>query len=82
MTQYVKCEECCEGVPHYYAWLFGPIAMHPGCAVNRIDEEGCGPTWFHLSNNSVVTEPQKITKKNLKRIEKIKKFNISFENTS
>jgi hypothetical protein len=49
MTAYIRCTECGGGVPHYYAWLFGPDAMHPGCASDRKDEEGAGPTWFHLT---------------------------------
>lgn len=56
MTAYIKCVECNGGVPHYYAWLYGPDAMHPGCAIDRIDEEGCGATWFHLSQNSIQTK--------------------------
>lgn len=52
MTAYVVCSECGGPVPWYYAWLFGPTAMHPFCAQARIDEEGCGPAWFHLSRNA------------------------------
>ncbi len=51
MTAYVKCTECGGDVPWYYAWLYGPVAMHPGCAVDRIDEEGCGTAWFPLSGH-------------------------------
>jgi len=52
MTAYVTCKECDSEVPWYYAWLFGPTAMHPGCARERIDEEGAGPVWFHVSRNA------------------------------
>lgn len=51
MTEYVECEECHGGVPWYYAWMHGHIAMHPGCAKDRMDEEGCGPAWVHISND-------------------------------
>lgn len=53
MTAYVCCTECGSDVPWYYAWGFGPQAMHPGCAVTRIDEEGCGATWFPLSITAI-----------------------------
>ncbi len=43
MTAYVECEECGGSVPWYYAWVWHPaIAMHPGCALDRWDEEGAG----------------------------------------
>lgn len=42
MTAYVRCEECGGDVPWYYAWLWSSIAMHPGCARERWDDEGSG----------------------------------------
>ena len=43
MTAYVTCKECGYDVPWYYAWVWHPtIAMHPGCAKDRWDEEGMG----------------------------------------
>lgn len=43
MTAYVDCKECHTKVPWYYAWVWHPtIAMHPGCARDRWDEEGGG----------------------------------------
>lgn len=48
MTAYVDCTECETSVPWYYAWSFRGLphddAMHPFCARDRIDEEGCGAT--------------------------------------
>ena len=41
MTAYVNCVECNTDVPWYYAWINGSDAMHPRCAGQRIDEEGC-----------------------------------------
>ena len=43
MTACVECKECKGDVPWYYAWVWHPtIAMHPGCAKDRWDEEGGG----------------------------------------
>lgn len=42
MTAYVECLECGYGVPWYYAFLNGNDPMHPGCAMDRVDEEGAG----------------------------------------
>lgn len=43
MTAYIQCPECKTDVPRCYAWMFHPtIAMHPGCAQDRWDDEGCG----------------------------------------
>lgn len=53
MTAYVCCKECGGQVPWYYAWLYGPDAMHPGCARERIDEEGCGAAWFLLTRTAL-----------------------------
>lgn len=42
MTEYIQCTECKTDVPWYYAWIWHPtIAMHPGCAQDRWDAEGC-----------------------------------------
>lgn len=49
MTAYVDCKECGDPVPWYYAWLYGPVAQHPGCAKRRIDDEGCGAAWLLVS---------------------------------
>lgn len=51
MTAYVDCCECGQKAPWYYAWKVGPEYMHPGCALDRIDEEGCGAVWFQMSQN-------------------------------
>jgi hypothetical protein len=51
MTAYVSCKECGSDVPWYYAWLYGSDAMHPGCARQRIDEEGCGAVWSEISGH-------------------------------
>lgn len=49
------CVEC-GNIIEKYAFHFGPDPMHPDCASTRIDEEGCGATWFHLSQNSIPTK--------------------------
>lgn len=60
MTAYVTCNECETEVPWYYAFEFKHVphgaGLHPYCARDRIDEEGCGPVFLALAIETLKEE--------------------------